>query len=83
MDKQNLALAFEFQNAPSEVKDAATEHRENFFRYEKACSQLDLWRKEKDKAKEAFLKSQNAFQKALKTWDPIGLKNNALEEKEG
>jgi hypothetical protein len=30
MSDKKLALAFQFENAPQEVKDVAAEHRENY-----------------------------------------------------
>jgi hypothetical protein len=79
MDK-DLALAFEFENAPDEVKAAAIKHRENYFRFEKSNLQSDIWNKEKEIARKLYLDSQRAFNTAVKNW--LASKEVQPEEKE-
>lgn len=76
--KTELALAFEFAEAPDKVKSTAELHRAAFFRIETATRQLELWLIEKDEARKVFLATQQEFARELKKWDPAGLKNNTL-----
>lgn len=75
MDK-NLALAFEFSNAPKDLKEAGIAHRENYFRLKKAEAQFSLWNKEVEAAKVEFNASLSKFNSALDAWKP----DETLEE---
>ncbi len=80
MDKK-LALAFDFVNAPAEVKEAAEVHRENWLRLEKAEAQVKRWIEERNEALSAHKASSRRFDSALKAWDPAETKDPKLEEK--
>lgn len=67
---KNLALAFDFKDAPAEVQDAGKAHRENWLRLEKASDQLNKWKLERAEAQAAYDDSANKFQSAIDQWDP-------------
>ena len=79
--QKELALAFSFGEAPTEVKDAAKSHRENFLRLAKAESQFARWKSELEQARRAHDVSADAFSKVLNAWDPAKIKGGGLEEK--
>lgn len=80
MDKK-LALAFEFKNAPEELKKAAEVHRENWITLEKAEAQVQKWTAARELAIRAYSESDKAFQRAIEAWDVGGKKKPDLEEK--
>lgn len=74
MSDKKLALAFEFDNAPTEVKEAAAEHRDNYIEMITADQQVVLWNRDKIIARRKFEQSARKFERALEEWDPAGLK---------
>lgn len=79
MEKE-LALAFEFKNAPDELKEAAQLHKDNWLRVEKAKAQIEKWKSELFRAEIEFGKSGKAFRKGINEWDPAGKKSSDLVE---
>lgn len=75
MDKE-IALAFNFEDAPENVKNSGAAHRENFLRLEKAKNQLELWTKELQDARTDHAKTLKTFQEAINRW----LRSYAREE---
>lgn len=65
---KRLALAFDFGDAPQEVKDAAAAHRESFMRLEKAEAQVGLWNADLEKARQEYSKTNRQFEKTLDQW---------------
>jgi hypothetical protein len=74
MSDKKLALAFEFENAPTEVKEAAAEHKENYIAMITAEQQVILWNRDKIITRRLFERSARRFERALEAWDPAGLK---------
>jgi hypothetical protein len=79
LDKE-LALAFDFENAPEEVKVAAQAHRESWLRFKVACSQCTKWASERTTAEISYDETAKAFRKALNEWDPAGTNTSEAEE---
>lgn len=79
MDKE-LALAFEFENAPESLKKAAETHRNNWLRLEKAKSQVAKWNAESIEANKAFAESHKIFKSELNAWDPADTRKPDLED---
>lgn len=77
---KNLALAFDFKDAPKEVQEAGKEHRQNWLRMEKAEDQFNKWKKERVDAKAAFDASAAGFQSAIDKWDPAKKNDTNPEE---
>lgn len=67
MDKE-IALAFNFDDAPDEVKNAGLAHRENFIRLEKAKNQLALWTAELEAARADSGRTLKVFQEQINKW---------------
>lgn len=80
MEDSKLGLAFTFEDAPQEIKDAAAIHKENFLAYAKAKKQLKMWARQLDKAKKDYMKSGSDFDRVLKAWDPFQIKAIKIEE---
>jgi hypothetical protein len=70
-DKQ-LALIFEFQTAPQGLKDAATLHKNNIKKLEKAQQKVITAGAELETAKTNYESSDKAFRLALNAWTPQG-----------
>ncbi len=82
MAKNNeLLLAFEFEKAPVEVKQAAAAHRDAWVRVERAKSQAAKWVHESTEAEVAYGLTGSTFKKLLDAWDPAAKKDPKLEEK--
>lgn len=77
---KKLALAFEFDNAPQELKEIADIHKENYLAMITAEKQVDLWNREKERSRREFDKSLRRFDRALEVWDPAGLQAGELKE---
>lgn len=80
MDK-DLALAFEFENAPAEVKARAKEHKDSWLRLEKAKAQSQVWAEEFAQARRDYFKTSKAFKEAVNAWDPAETKDPKPKEK--
>ena len=80
MKDERLALVFNFEDAPQELKDTAEKHKENWLRYQKATSQADLWRLERSNSREAYEKTAERFDNLLRKWDPADTKSKDLIE---
>lgn len=72
MDKE-LALIFEYANAPQELKEAATLHRSNSTKLTKKKASLDALSTEVTALQAEYDKSEKAFRVALKSWTPAGV----------
>lgn len=77
---KKLALAFEFKNAPAEVKAAAEAHQANWKRLEKASDQMQKWKVERAAAQAAYDESSIAFERAIDAWDPVEKSKTKPEE---
>jgi acetylornithine/succinyldiaminopimelate/putrescine aminotransferase len=82
MSDKKLALAFQFENAPQEVKDVAAEHRENYLAMITAEQQVILWNRDKIITRRKFEQTARRFERALSQWDPAGLKAQELKKAE-
>lgn len=71
MDKE-LALIYEYKNAPAELKAAADAHRKNSNDMAKKAAQLSTLQAEVDVLKREYDKTEKAFRVALKAWTPKG-----------
>lgn len=78
MDKE-IALAFNFKDAPEDVVAAGEAHRENFVRLEKAKNQVALWTAELESARSDSGKTLKVFQERINSW----LKTSKREELAG
>jgi hypothetical protein len=76
MDKE-IALAFNFEEAPEDVKATGALHRDNFLRLEKAKSQLAMWTAELESARSDHAKTLKVFQEAINKW----IRSERREEK--
>lgn len=64
----------EFENATTEVKDAAAKYKAAWLRQEKAKVQKAFWLSEIKISQDEFQKAKDAFHVAVKSWDPAGAK---------
>lgn len=79
MDKE-LALAFNFAEAPDSVKKAAEAHQVNWVRLEKARSQVAKWNSELHQADIAYGATGKEFRKEIANWDPADTRSPRLDE---
>lgn len=71
MAKNNeLALAFNFKDAPAELRKIAEVHNENFKRLQKSKDQLALWQAEMITAESEYIQSGKIFRAGLDNWEP-------------
>lgn len=67
MEKE-IALAFSFDDAPDDVKEAGLKHRENFLRLENAKHQVALWTAELEAARSDSGRTLKVFQEKINSW---------------
>lgn len=79
MDKE-LALAFNFVDAPDSVKRSAEAHQASWLRFQKATAQVDKWQKELHQAEIAYGASGKEFRKEIAQWDPADTRSPQLDE---
>lgn len=65
-----LALAFEFDKLPKELKDVAVKHRDNYLALKKAQDQSVIWEEKKISLQKSFNESLKAFNEQLDKWKP-------------
>jgi hypothetical protein len=80
-DKILLALAYEFSEAPDEVKVSAAELRDIYLKAEQSSHQAKLWADEARELNAALARASNRFDKAIRAWDPAGTKDKTLKVK--
>lgn len=72
MNKQ-LALIFEYKNAPKSLQDVATLHRANSNALTKKAAQVKAAQIELDTLQRQYNESAKGFEAELNAWQPTGV----------